>query len=237
MLLKTFKVNQFLFLAMLAALTFTGCQTLRIHKSSPTENAVQPYPYESASTFHHVWIKPGVDFYQYTELKISPVNISHLLEMSWWRPGGTVDLAQDTQVLALYAEQTFTEAFRQDETHHFDVVEFTGSKTLILETALIDVTPSRVALNTLGYPILKRPSKEGSAILEARLRDASSGEVLMTLADKEQGDTSILSLKDLTWYGHTEAMINTWAKQLVQVTNQDPDETKTDSAPVDLRVW
>lgn len=151
----------------------------------------------------------------------------------------------DLRNLAGYAKEIFTRAFREDPDRRFEVVEQAGSGTLLFEMALVEVIPSMVVLNTLGYTpfvgsafkLLRNTKGKSTVAFEARVRDAATGEVLALFADREWEKTPPLNVKDVTWYGHAESILAEWAYQFVRVFKRQPGETIPDSKPFHLKPW
>lgn len=196
--------------------------------------------------FHRAWQKPGLDLTPYTEIVIAPVNTEHLSKMDWWKKlERGKSLRADAGKLAGYAREVFQEAFREDPKRRFQVVEEAGPQSLVLELALVEVVPSKIVLNTLGYTpivgyafkIVRNTKSKSSVAFEARLRDGASGEFLALFADREFEKASLVNVKDVTWYGHAESIIHEWACQFVRVLSRGSGEAVPDSKPFHLKPW
>ncbi len=194
--------------------------------------------------FQKVWFKDNVDWSRYTEIHIAPVNTNHLLAMDWWKKverGAWVE--EDVEKLAQYTRNTFQEAFGEDEKRRFTVVEVPGPRTLIGEIALVEVVPSKVTLNLIGYApfvgtaakLLRSTTSKSSVAFEARVRDGDTGEIVALFADREWEKAAPVNVKDLTWYGHAESILWEWAHQFVKVANRKSGEAVKDSEPFTLK--
>ncbi len=196
--------------------------------------------------FHKAWFKLGFDWGPYTEISIAPVNIDYLPEMDWWKrlERGSA-FQQDAEKLAEYAKRTFEEHFLDDPNRRYRVVDQPGTGTLILEIALVEVVPSKVVLNTLGYApfvgsavkLIRNTKGRSSVAFEARLRDGPMGEVVAMFADREFEKMSPINVKDVTWYGHAQSILAEWASQFVRMFNRKGTEAIPDSKPFHLKPW
>lgn len=240
-----------LVLVLVAAFASAGC--LRKAKPGNPAGFIPPENLEKPGDlpFQKAWRGLG-NWDQYTEIYIAPLNTEYLREMTWWEKLERGEkVKEDAKELALYAQTAFREAFRKDPKHRFQVVDLpTGPKTLIAEIAIVEVVPNKVVLDALGYAAGPVAGPAGSAAanvqtvttqstvaFEARMRDGGSKEVVAMFADREQEKYFPVNLKDLTWYGHAKAIIDEWAKQFVQVANQQPGEIIKDSPLFDLKPW
>ena len=196
--------------------------------------------------FHKAWMNPAFQPSRYSEIQIAPVNIDYLPQMDWWKKLERGEsFKEDAKKLAAYTQKTFREAFEEDSKHRFRVVEQAGKETLILEIALVEIVPSKIILNTIGYApfvgtaakLLRNTKSKSSVAFEARFRDGATGEILAMFADREFEKMSPLNIKDVTWYGHAESILHEWADQFVGMMNRKPGETIKDSKPFHLKPW
>lgn len=119
--------------------------------------------------------------------------------------------------------------------------------TLVFNISLTEVVPSKIVLNTLGYArffigtaisAVRGIAQDRSTVaFEARILDASSGQTVMMLADREAEQNAVVSVRGLTWYSHAQTIISQWASQFVQMANQKPGEVIKDSDTFTLRPW
>ena len=118
---------------------------------------------------------------------------------------------------------------------------------LVLEVAITEVVPSKVTLNALGYApfgvgiavkAIRGIAKDRSSVaMEARLRDASTGEILATAADREAEQATLVSARGLTWYSHAHGIVDAWARQFAQVANRRSGEVIEDTKIFTLKPW
>lgn len=208
--------------------------------------------YEDPSVpFHRTWLKPGVDRRKYTKLYVAPVNVAYMLDMTEWQKGERAvgDIKKDVQDLAHYTREAVKKAVRQDPNKRFKLVDTPSEApdTAILEIALTEVVPSKVTLNALGYApfgigVAVKATRafaedQSSVAFEARLRDGSTNETIVMAADREVEQRSLVTVRGLTWYAHAHSIIDTWAKQFVQLENRKPGEIVEDSSAITLKPW
>ncbi|MGH7176699.1 MAG: DUF3313 family protein [Tepidisphaeraceae bacterium] len=200
--------------------------------------------------FHKVWFKPGFEFASYKQIYVAPVNTSYMLKMTDWQKGERKDeIEKDTAKLGLFSQEAIKKAFRDDPAHRFTVVESptADGKTLIFEFALVEVVPSKVVLNALGFApyfvglglsVFRAAGHDvSSAAFEARIRDAGTNLVVAMLADREQEQTAAVSVRGLTWYSHAETIVRQWSSQFVRLANRKPGEQIRDTDPFTLQPW
>jgi hypothetical protein len=205
---------------------------------------------DPALPFNRVWFKKGFDFASYSKIYIAPVNTSYMLKMTDWQKGERKeDIEKDVAKLATFTQESIKKAFRDDPNHRFEVVESPTEdpRTLVLEFALTEVVPSKVVLNALGYApffiglgitAVRAVAQDVSSVsMEARVREAGSGEVVATFADREQEQMAVISVRGLTWYSHAETIVRQWAEQFARLAHRKPGEKIKDTDPFTLQPW
>lgn len=239
------------FVSMVAlCICFTGCSSM---KAAPSEGAgfvpVQEMSRREDLPFHKTWVKAGVDWKKYQSLYIKDVNTQYLLEASWWQKNMRRDkMEADVRDVAAYMKQQFKTAFQSDPQNRFQIVDAPVEGSLVLEMALTELVPSNPALEALSMAApygsgiaVQAAAKESGAkatvAFEAKIKDASSDEVLAMVADREQGKAAPINLRALTWYKESEGIIDEWAGQFVQIANRRPGEIVKDTSPFTLKPW
>lgn len=225
-------------LTLLALATLSACATRPAPDSGFLEEPEKMVE-DEAFPFQRVWYDRDVDFRKYTEIMVAPVSKEHLMEMAWWKevsfPG---DRRAGARELALYLQRRVSEAFDADPQGRFKPIAFAEKEpdahTLVLEMALVELTPTRPFLAVVGGPT--RLGK-GSVAIEGRLRDGPSDRVVALFTDREVGRQSLIHVKDVTWYAHARAVIDEWAKQLVAVLSAGPEERVQRSSRFTLKPW
>jgi hypothetical protein len=169
----------------------------------------------------------------------------------WQQESRKGEIEQDVQKLAQHTQEAIKKAFREDAKKRFHVVDSvtTQPDLLLLEVALTEVVPSKVALNAMGYvpfgigmsiQAVRGMAEDRSTVaIEVRGRDAATKEIVFMLADREAQQIDPVGVKGLTWYSHAFGIIDTWANQLVRVANRDraAGEVIEDTEPFTLKPW
>jgi hypothetical protein len=199
--------------------------------------------------FHRAYWDHKYDAGHYTELLVQPVNTRYMLEQDFWQKANIRSdrLAEDTLDIANYMRSALVKAALDDPNRRFRIVETPGPRTLVLEMALVELVPNKIALGALGIASLAAPpaagvatgiiSGKGSVAMEGRIRDGATGQVIGMFADREEGATAPVDLGSLTWYHHAHTIIDTWATQLIELANTPKDHIVKDSDPFTLRPW
>lgn len=189
--------------------------------------------------FNAIWLENDLNWANYTEILIRPVDTTHLEKMSWWDKASianeSITPQEEAEVLASYMQEEMIKAYTDDPKHYFTVVDTAGPKTLILELALVEVVPTKVWLNTIGYVILGALDF-GSTAMEGRLKNHEN-KIIAKFKDREHGQMAIVSVADLQWYSHSHHTINHWSEKLVAITDSTPGEEISADWTVTLRPW
>ncbi len=186
--------------------------------------------------FQKFWMKPGFRFRDYQRIMVSPIDRSHQLPANPVLTAGT-DYKRRYAELADYAEEAFRRAFQDDPNHLFAVVSARGPSTLDLEVAVVELVPGRPALNVLTFAFTYLVFQRGGVAIEGRFRDATSGEIVATFADKEISKFYPVNINDLTSLGHPKAIVDAWAAQLVAVAGRTGNELVKDQGRIGLKPW
>jgi len=204
---------------------------------------------DPAFPFDKAWIQDGIDWQGYRTIYVKPVDTQYLLKSNWWQQNlrqGQIN--KDAQTVALYMQQRFKDAFRNDPQRRFRVVESPGPDSVTLELALTELVPSNVVMEAAA---MAAPGGSGLAAtaldyatgalstvaFEARVKDAKTGKVLAMFADREQPKLNPVDLKQLTWYAEANEAIDDWADESVKVANKRPNEIVSRAAPFSLKPW
>ena len=231
-------------IGLLGLALLAGCKAAPIAGAGFVDYGKMTVP--SDLPFHRAWVDPAVDWNRYRRIQIAEINTDHLPRMEWARQTGKVErVREDAQKLAIYAKGTFERAFREDPHHRLEVVDQPDGETIIFELALVEIVPSKVALNTLCYApfvgtaarIFRGWKHRSTVAFEARMRDGATGAVIAQFADREAEKAAVINVKDVTWYGHAESIIAEWARQFVRIANRKPGEAVRDSEPFTLKPW
>ena len=236
------------FAVVLAAGVIAGC------RAAPARNAGFADPKMMKTDpdvgFNKFWRKPGVNWNQYTQIYVAPVNTSYMLKMTDWQKGERKDqIEQDVRDLAVRARGTIKKAFREDPHHRFRVLDnpTQDPDALVLEVALTEIVPSKILLNAAGYApfyvgegiTVTRfiADDKSTAAFEARVRDAHTGEIILLAADREAEQLAPVDIRGFTWYGDVEGIIAEWSKQFVQISNSKPGEKVAPMPTFRLEPW
>jgi hypothetical protein len=221
-------------------------------KPAPSAGFADPELMQKDPTipFNRFWRKPDVDLSRYSTLYVADVNVSYMLAVTDWQKGERKEeIERDVHDIGVYTREALKKGFREDPRHRFAVVDAPteAPSALVLEMALVQLVPSKVSLNALGYAPFgiglgvtaarTAAGDKSSAAFEARLRDAATGQIVMLAADRETEDFAIIDLRGFKWYTHIHAIIDTWSNQWVRVIQQKPGEKIKDAPTFRLLPW
>ena len=195
--------------------------------------------------FQKTWVLKGTDWKVYKGIYVAPVNTSYVLSSGSWKAVARYGKAEeDLQKEAKYMQDTFIKAFQEDPNKRFNVVKTPSAGDLILEMAIVELTPNSPAMKAAEFvPIVGWGIKAVNMAtpdyvsFEARIRDGATGEILATVADRRKAKAAIVNVQDYTWFGHADAIIQDWAKEFVEVANKRPGQTVKKTADYQLKPW
>jgi hypothetical protein len=232
----------------LIAVLLSGC------KASPAANVGFADPSllknDPNIPFDKFWRDPTADWKGFDKIYIADVDTDYLLKTTTWQQGQPKEqIEKDVQLLREYSHASLVKAFRDDPKHRFQVINVRSRDphTLVFEIALIEVVPSKVVLNALGYApffvgtginiVRTIAGDKSSAAFEARISDAATGKYVLLAADRESEQYAPVDVRGLTWYSDAEGIMDEWSKQFVEVANQKPGEKIEGAAPFRLLPW
>ena len=191
--------------------------------------------------FNAVWYDHKVDWKQFHSIQIAPVNTHYLERMSWWDAVSFANLTESerqhsVQKVAQYMRDRVSKAFADDPHDRLTVTDSTGPDTVVLEMALVELVPTKAWQNTITMLVIGAWS-HGVVAMEARVREGSSGKVIVAFKDREFGKTAAISAADYTWYMHSTDIIDDWANEMVEIINAEPDERVKAASPLNFRPW
>jgi hypothetical protein len=159
-------------------------------------------------------------------------------------------------MLAEYQRKAFFKAVENDPKKHFKVVDQPGPNTLILETAIVQLVPSKAELQALslvpvgfvgligtgvmaGGSVATNSEDQGKGVIamEGRTRDGESGEVVWMFADREHPPTAILDIKALFWWEPAKPICDGWARQFVELETSRPGTKIKEISNFEFLVW
>ena len=201
--------------------------------------------------FNKAWKAQNFDKRDYSEIYVAPVNTEYLRQNSFWGELSIKDVEDDVNELAANMRSTVRRAFWDDTNGRFKIVSKPGPKTLILEIAITELIPNKAGFEVLsmaagpagglaasaGSAVAKSIGSKSIIAIEARIRDGADGGIVAMFADRESEKGNIVSIKNFSWYGHVNVIIDEWAQQLVKIANKSPDDIVSDSPTFSFKPW
>jgi hypothetical protein len=250
-----------LFCSLCLLLAFTGCRA----KPAPDAGFLQDpklMKAEKGIPYNRIYINQKFKNKTYREIYVAPVNTDYVMAQNIWEKATLAsvnkeDVKKNVAMLAEYQRNAFIKACEKDPQKHFKVVDKPGPNTLILETAIVQLVPSKSELQAIGLiPVFgvglgvtavqlgaSSASKsedvgKGVIALEARTRDGATGEISSMFADRQHPPTAIVDIKALFWWEPAKPICDGWAKQFVAIANDPERKKKIEEIPnFQLLVW
>jgi len=211
--------------------------------------------------YNRIYVNPKYSDKSYTEIYVAPVNTDYVMAENVWEKAtvanfSDADVKKNIGLLAEYQRNAFIKACQKDPNKKFKVVDKPGPNTLILESAIVQLVPSKAELQALGlvpffflgaittgveYGASSATHSEdqgkGVIAIEARTRDGATGEVVSMFADREHPPTAVLDVKSLFWWEPAKPICDGWAKQFVELENHRKGKKIEEIPNFQLLVW
>ena len=233
-----------------------GCKATPVAPDSGFLNDPHKLTPISRVPFDRSYWDPRYDPSYYTELQVMPVSTRYVMAENIWEQANAAHLLdpnykQDILDLGEYMRHAFIDAAVNDPKKHFKIVNTPGPHTLILESALVQIVPSKAMLNAAGIVFWEATATEfagksatnsedlgkGVVAIEVRLRDGGTGKVVGMFADRERPKFAVIDLRSITWWHPIEGVMRDWANQFVEVCNTASDKSIERPLPFELLLW
>lgn len=175
--------------------------------------------------FEHSWRDPSLDLSNYKHITIRPVTTEYLRSDRWEEsksamiPDKRAYLKQ-CRALARYWDKALNQQFSSPLCMFYKTTDTRQSGTLILEIALTEVRFDR-SVQATGTSVASSGLSTSLPIcaFEARTRDAATGKIVTTSADRRGPTMRIDSRTDKHFVTPNESICDEWASQLMQRSN------------------
>jgi len=215
-----------------------GCSTDKLHERMrakaaevsdflPNHELLVQQP--ATFPFHYFYLKENASAYEHVH--VAPVDMDGLRKSDGWAEfdkalGGK--LGADVNDLCDFMRKAYEQAFRRmTGPGTLKVVDGkTLPKTLVVETAIVAVKPTKAELNVAGAaasfvcPVIGVATSvmsTGSITVECRVRDAATGEIVAMYADTEKDPAAVIPVASLTWLHSARINIKTVAANTAKV--------------------
>ena len=211
--------------------------------------------------YNRIYVNPKYSDKSYTEIYVAPVNTDYVMAENVWEKATIAnfsesDVKKNIGMLAEYQRNAFIKACQKDPNKKFKVVDKPGPNTLILESAIVQLVPSKAELQAIGLvPFFflgaittgvemgasaathSEDQGKGVIAIEARTRDGATGELVSMFADREHPPTAVVDVKSLFWWEPAKPICDGWAKQFVELENHRKDKKIEEIPNFQLLVW
>lgn len=196
--------------------------------------------------FHYFYRKRSLDAYK--RVYVAPVDSENLRESSAWaeldeQMAG--EFGNDVASLCKFMREAYRQAFESEASGRFSVTDKKNQPdTLVIEPALIAVVPSKAELQAAGivasslvfpgFGAMASVVSAGSVVVECRVRDARTNEIVAMYADAEKDPNALIPTARLTWSYAGRINVKAIAGMTVKVLEAEDVTTVRRDFPVRL---
>lgn len=180
--------------------------------------------------FEHSWRDPKVDITKYKNIVVRPVTTSYLRAEKWEESKSTTiqtkrAYTRQTQALARYWTKSLNKSFSSPVCMFYKTGNTGAGNTLIIEVALTEVRfgqPKSEALATAPLPngiVNAVTTGLPFCAFEARVKDASTGKLVSTVADRRGPDITVMDDGKDSTAKPNQKICDEWSDQLMKSSN------------------
>lgn len=181
--------------------------------------------------FDRAWKDPHLDAAAYHHIVIRPVTISNLRVEQWQESASAVITTREKYIvqareLAGFWTQSLQKSFNSPENRLRPAAGPGQPGTLILEVALTEITFGHPGTYAASYAVPFGGVAESAMFaptvaFEARVRDAATGRIIATAADRRGTRAKIVDFNRLTISRPNREICDEWSVQLMQAFNKE----------------
>lgn len=222
--------------ALLLPAALSGCATEKlVTNAKPTSfltSTGTPMGGKNARLpFDRAWKDPRLDAASYHHIVIRPVTISNLRVEQWQESASAFITTREAYIgqareLAGYWTQSIRKSFSAPENRLRPASNAGQPGTLILEVALTEITFGHPGTYAASYAVPMGGMAESAMFaptvaFEARVRDAATGRIVATAADRRGTRAKIVDFNRLTISRPNREICDEWSVQLMQACNKE----------------
>lgn len=181
----------------------------------------------SAIPFQRIWSQKDTNWDLYRSVCVAPVRTDFLTKREVFATGDSKSKATSA---GAKLEMALKEAFDDAKNKRYQLRQRPAVKTLLIELAIVEITPRLTAGEKSNSTI------RGSLAFEGRISDAATGQVLATMADRRLGP-SLISAPGIGYWGHVDRITKAWARDLVQALDMAGRREISGDWPFELKAW
>lgn len=214
-------------LAACLSLSILGCSSTDPAKPSGFLERPDAMEQVGVIPFQRIWSQKDTNWDLYHNVCVAPVRADFLTKREIFPATSSV---REARRAGAKLEMALRETFEDDKVKRFRLVQRPAVRTLLIELAIVEITPR----GTAGEK--SKSTIRGSLAMEGRITDAMTGRVLATLADRRRGP-SLITAPAIGWWGHVDRITKAWARDLVRALDQAGRREISGDWPFELRAW
>ncbi len=241
---------------LLLLIFFAGCTVRKaIEAPEPTSFITKPERLVSPehTPFTLAWLAGGIDGRQYDELVVRPVRTDFISKDDWIHSASAFIRGEDEYLkrvheLGAYLQQRLESTLAEKSEPEVSVIteeqHQPAQRALVLEISIAEANFGDPVIygGMLAVPLpavanLSTAVKSPSLVLEARLVDADTGEIVTELVDRRFPKIKIIDVNRLTVMSAVREMSDEFVDDFVKALYREPDEDIGRGLPFALLPW
>lgn len=183
--------------------------------------------------FDHSWLVPDSDDRQYDSVYVAPISIERLPEDAWKRSAeigvrSKKEYKKEAQRIATYFHERLIVELTKVKNPRLKVVTEPSESSLVVTIVLTELELSHpltraaaLAAPLPGVDMALNAITDPHVAFSARLTDASSDELIATVADRRYPPLRIIDLNKLFVRSSAREIVSDWSKELAQAIQLD----------------
>ncbi len=178
--------------------------------------------------FEHSWRNPKADMTKYKNIVIRPVTTAYLRTEKWEESKSALipnrrAWLRRCNALARHWNKSLAQEFSSPLCMFYKTQDTSQPGTLILEVALTEVRFDRPApaITAPASGVISAVTGPPSCAFESRARDAATGQLVSTAADRRGPEIKVLPNEKQSFTKPNEEILDEWSRQLMQRSNTE----------------
>lgn len=241
-------------LPLLILVSVTGCQEMFRADPPKTSGTFLPHRERLIGKpadfpFHYFWLADSVQSQNYQNICVLPVNTAHVIKKAAVTDKEKKAFAQlEKEIVSLSSvmQNAYKIELRKNQSKTgLSVIETPETPhTLVMELAICEITPTQSEMAIFGtvadfllipgISIITSNVASGSLVVECKVTDAQTGNLIMMYADREEDPAALLNTAQFKPFESTRVNIQSLAEQTAKIFSSEQLKTLTRPFPLSI---